>query len=130
MKRIFMLTTLGILLVMCLFSVALYMNIEQKMISYEYNNSNNLLQQIKFNIETVQGIIKDESVRTFFNSDVTNLMYMDKNMIDTSDYIERVNNITKDVVLDKFVYSVYLYNNKDKKVLPVINPSYTKIWNL
>jgi thymidylate kinase len=125
-----MLTTLGILLVMCLFSIALYMNIEQKMISYEYNNSNNLLQQIKFNIETVQGIIKDESVRTFFNSDVTNLMYMDKNMIDTSDYIERVNNITKDVVLDKFVYSVYLYNNKDKKVLPVINPSYTKIWNL
>lgn len=123
-----MLTTLGILLVMCLFSVALYMNIEQKMISYEYNNSNNLLQQIKFNIETVEGIIKAESVRTFFNSDVTNLMYMDKNIIDSADYIERVNNITKDVVIDKFVYSLYLYNNNHKKVLPVIkiNPPYTE----
>lgn len=126
MVRILVLTTLGILLILSFFAAALYYNLGKELTKNELNSATKLIKQIEFNFESIEDVITGLAVRTFFSSEVTNLMYLDQNKFDYVEYVEKSNNIVRDdvTIMERFIHSIYIYNNRQGKVLQVINTTY------
>jgi AraC-like DNA-binding protein len=119
------LVSTAIVLMICVFSIVLYLNVEKKLVQNEFENTSKILLQVKYNMDTVDSMIKNMCVRTFFDSDVSNIMYYSKNNIDYSDYLTRVYKISKSIsIMNRFVHSLYIYNSQNNKVIDIIKPTY------
>lgn len=113
LNRIYIWITTTILLVLLIFSVIVYKNVEKTVLQNEYQSNQKFLYQVKYNIDYMDEMIKNFCISAYFNNDIVSLMSGKE--IGFEDLVIKINRIKSSVVnYSSFVHSVYIYNNKNK----------------
>ncbi|MDR6551618.1 helix-turn-helix domain-containing protein [Paenibacillus qinlingensis] len=123
--RIFLWINCMILLILLPFSSLIYVNVEKNMFQSEYEGSQKLLSQMKYNIDYLDTMISKLTFSTYGNNDVKALMYL--NDEETYDHMNTINKLNATVVANyPFVQSVYVYNNHKKMYYSTFGELYHK----
>ncbi|MGO4499748.1 helix-turn-helix domain-containing protein [Paenibacillus sp. 2RAB27] len=123
--RIFLWINCMILLILLSFSSLIYVNVEKNVFQSEYEGSQKLLSQMKYNIDYLDTMISKLTFSTYGNNDVKALMYL--NDEETYDHMNTINKLNATVVANyPFVQSVYVYNNHKKLYYSTFGELYHK----
>ncbi|MFD0693608.1 AraC family transcriptional regulator [Paenibacillus sp. GCM10027628] len=108
--RIFIWITCITLLIISSFSALIYFNVENKVLNREYENSQKVLLQMKYNIDYLDSMIRNLTLSTYSNNDVKALMYLNES--ETFENLKILNNLNNTLVANNpFIQSIYIYNN-------------------
>ena len=111
--RIFLWITFITLVVVSSFSGLIYFNVEKNVFKSEYENSQKVLIQMKYNIDYLDTVIRNLTSSTYSNNDVKALMYL--NGEETFDTMKIISSLNNTIVLNNsFIQSIYIYNNNKK----------------
>lgn len=105
------------------FSGIIYFQIEKNLVEDEINNGKKILTQMKNNIMNIDNIVRSICLTNFYSDDIRSLMYLK----DEDSYVEiNVNQklIRSIITTNKFIQSVYIYNNNRKIYFSTTNPFY------
>jgi len=123
--RIFMWITCVILLIVLSFSALVYVNVERKVFKSEYENSQKVLSQIRYNIDFMDTTIRNLTLSTYSNNDVKALMYL--NDEETYENLSILNKLNASVVSNNpFLNSIYIYNNHKNVYYTTFGDMYRK----
>lgn len=123
--RIFLWINGIILLILLSFSSLIYVNVERNVFQSEYEGSQKVLSQMKYNIDYLDTMISKLTFSTYGNNDVKALMYL--NDEETYDHMNTINKLNATVVANyPFVQSVYVYNNHKKMYYSTFGDLYHK----
>lgn len=119
-KKIYLWTTIGMLLVLMVFSLASYFIVKNDIMDNERNTNTKILNQIKFNINYMDEMIVNLCFTTYYNSNITNLMQ--NNNIDYTDVLYDINTIKTSIInTNPYIKSVYIYNGQTKTYYTTYN---------
>lgn len=108
--RIFIWITCITVLIISTFSAIIYFKVENNVLTREYENSQKVLLQMKYNIDYLDIMIRNLTLSTYSNNDVKALMYLDED--ETYENLKIINNLNKTLVaVNPFIHSIYIYNN-------------------
>ena len=111
--RIFIWITSVMIISTIVFSTVIYLNVEKSVLGNEYDNSQKILNQMKFNIDFMDEMVKNLCLSTYYNEDVKSLMnYIDEETYDQMSIIVKLSNSV--VASNPYVHSIYIYNNRKK----------------
>ncbi|SFS50890.1 AraC family transcriptional regulator [Paenibacillus sp. BC26] len=111
--RIFLWIAGIILLIVVSFSALVYVNVEKKVFKSEYENSQKVLSQMKYNIDYLDTMIRNITLSTYGSNDVKALMYL--NDEETYEHLNVINKLNATIVANNpFIQSIYIYNNHKK----------------
>ncbi|TVX94921.1 helix-turn-helix domain-containing protein [Cohnella terricola] len=112
--RIFLWIACVILLIVCSFSALIYYSVERKVFQSEYENSQKILSQVKYNIDYLDSTIRNMALSTYGNNETKALMYLTED--ETYDHLSTINKLNATVIANNpFLHSIYIYN-KHKNV--------------
>lgn len=109
-KRIFIWITFTFIVLLFLFSIFSYINMEYIVMNNVYETNIDILSQVKYNVQLMDNTIKNFCKELFINPDVAELMYGDDS--DTFQSLAKMKNIELVLISNPFVESVYIYNGK------------------
>ncbi|OCT12936.1 hypothetical protein A8709_21670 [Paenibacillus pectinilyticus] len=123
--RIFLWINCIILLILLSFSSLIYVNVEKNVFQSEYEGSQKVLSQMKYNIDYLDTMIRKLTLSTYGNNDVKALMYL--NDEETYDHLNTINKLNATIVANyPFVQSIYIYNNHKKMYYSTFGDLYHK----
>lgn len=111
--RIFFWITSIMIISTIIFSTVIYLNVENTVLGNEYESSLKILNQMKFNIEFLDEMVKNICLSTYYNEDGRALM----NFIgeETYDQMSIINKFSNSIVASNpYIQSIYIYNNRKK----------------
>lgn len=123
-NSIFLWVTGTIVIVVTIFSVVVYFNFDKTIMNREYQNNMKILSQIKYNIDTMNDMVKGICLSTFRSSDTVAIMYNKEDDDNLIDFIQSMDKLKNVVQTNSFVKSIYIYNNKNKKYYSSYNSIY------
>ncbi|MFC3788902.1 helix-turn-helix domain-containing protein [Paenibacillus sp. GCM10012307] len=95
---------------MSLFSALIYYSVERKVFHSEYENSQKILSQMKYNIDYLDTTIRNLTLSTYGNNEVKALMYLKED--ETYDQLSTINKLNATIIANNpFLHSIYIYNN-------------------
>lgn len=113
--RIFLWITSVMMIFIIMFSALIYLNVEKTVLSNEYESSQKILNQMKYNINFLDQMVKNLCLSTYYNNDIKNLMnYAEEETYEQMNVINKLSNSV--VASNPYIQSIYVYNNR-KKVL-------------
>ncbi|QJD84606.1 helix-turn-helix domain-containing protein [Cohnella herbarum] len=108
--RIFLWIACVILLIVCSFSALIYYSVERKVFQGEYENSQKILSQMKYNIDYLDSTIRNLTLSTYSNNEIKALMYLKED--ETYDHLSTINKLNSTIIANNpFLHSIYIYNN-------------------
>ncbi|WP_239619121.1 helix-turn-helix domain-containing protein [Cohnella mopanensis] len=108
--RIFLWIACVILLIVCSFSALIYYSVERKVFKGEYENSQKILSQMKYNIDYLDSTIRNLTLSTYSNNEIKALMYLTED--ETYDHLNTINKLNATIIANNpFLHSIYIYNN-------------------
>jgi len=108
--RIFLWIACVILLIVCSFAALIYYNVERKVFQGEYENSQKILSQMKYNIDYLDSTIRSLTLSTYSNNEIKALMYLTDD--ETYDHLSTINKLNATIIANNpFLHSIYIYNN-------------------
>ncbi|MEK8128273.1 AraC family transcriptional regulator [Paenibacillus filicis] len=108
--RIFIWITCITMIIISSFSALIYFHVENKVLNREYENSQKVLLQMKYNIDYLDTMIRNLTLSTYSNNDVKALMYLNEK--ETFEHLKVLNNLNSTLVANNpFIQSIYIYNN-------------------
>ncbi|MEC0232403.1 helix-turn-helix domain-containing protein [Paenibacillus alba] len=123
--RIFLWINCIILLILLSFSSLIYVNVEKNVFQSEYEGSQKVLSQMKYNIDYLDTMIRKLTFSTYGSNDVKALMYL--NDEETYDHMNTINKLNATIVANyPFIQSVYVYNNHKKMYYSTFGDLYHK----
>lgn len=96
-----------------IFSGVIYLNVENTVRNGEYESNLKVLNQMKFNIEFLDKMVKNICLSTYYNEDGRTLM----NFIgeETYEQMNIINKFSNSIVASNpYIQSIYIYNNRKK----------------
>ncbi len=113
--RIFLWITSVMIIFIIMFSALIYLNVEKTVLSNEYESSQKILNQMKYNIDFLDQMVKNLCLSTYYNNDIKTLMnYTEEETYEQMNIINKLSNSI--VASNPYIQSIYVYNNR-KKVL-------------
>jgi AraC-type DNA-binding domain-containing proteins len=113
-KKIYVWITLGMFLILIMFSILSYYMVQDQILKNEYIANRNILNQMKFNINYMDNMIVNLCFSTYYNSSVRNLINNEN--IDFSEVVNNIDTIKTSIVnTNTFINSIYIYNGQIKK---------------
>ena len=116
LKKILLIVTLGLAVMITLFSAILYFFIESLVIRIESESNRNLMAQVQYNVRFIGQTIKNTCEHLYLNSDVAHIMNFGDSDRDFEEGMIRMNlvwNSVKDS--NPFIHSIFIYNNNTKR---------------
>lgn len=111
LNKIYLWVTLGMFLVLIVFSGISYYNVQNEILKNEYTANRKILNQIKFNINYMDDMLVSVCFSTYYNSNVRNLIN-NKN-IDFGEVAKEIETIKTSIVnTNPFIQSIYIYNGQ------------------
>ena len=111
--RIFLWITSLMIILTTVFSTVIYLNVEKTILDNEFETNQKILNQMKYNIDYMDEMVKNLCLSTYYDEDVISLMnYIDD---ETYEQMSIVNKLSNSVVAsNSYVHSIYIYNNRKK----------------
>jgi hypothetical protein len=118
--RIFLWVTSLMIILTTVFSTVIYLNVEKSILDNEYETNQKILNQMKYNIDYMDEMVKNLCLSTYYDEDVISLMnYSDD---ETYEQMSIVNKLSNSVVAsNSYVHSIYIYNNRKKAFYSTYN---------
>lgn len=110
--RIFLWMTSVMVTAIILLSSVIYMNAEKSVLNSEYESSQKILNQMKFNIDFMDNMVKNLCFSTYYSREVQSLMNFTGE--ETFDQIDIMGKLSSSVSSNPYVQSIYVYNNRKK----------------
>ncbi len=111
--RIFLWITSVMIILIIMFSAVIYLNVEKTVLNSEYESSQKILNQMKYNIDFLDQMVKNLCLSTYYNNDVKSLM--DFTEEETYEQMNIINKLSNSVVASNpYIQSIYIYNNRKK----------------
>lgn len=111
-RRMIQSITLGITLMITVFSVILYFFIESLLLRIENDSNKNLMTQVQYNIEFIGQTIKSTVEHLYLNNDVGYIMNFGESDSDFEEGMIRMNLVWKSIKdANPFIHSIFIYNN-------------------
>ncbi|WP_321024549.1 helix-turn-helix domain-containing protein [Eisenbergiella porci] len=111
LHQIVIVFTFTVTILLIAFSSGITYQIEKSYRESENANNENILLQIKYNLDYMQNIIRDMAQGYLFDDTVISLMYLPKE-IDVFELIQKMQRIDTFVKYSQYIYSISIYNNK------------------
>lgn len=111
--RIFLWITSVMIILIIMFSTVIYLKVENTVLSSEYESSQKILNQMKYNIDFLDQMVKNLCLSTYYNNDIKTLMsYNDEETYEQMNIINKLSNSV--VASNPYIQSIYVYNNRKK----------------
>lgn len=111
LNKIYLWVTLGMFLVLIVFSGISYYNVQNEILKNEYTANRKILNQIKFNINYMDDMLVSVCFSTYYNSNVRNLI--NNANIDFGEVTKEIETIKTSIVnTNPFIQSIYIYNGQ------------------
>ncbi|WP_313559259.1 AraC family transcriptional regulator [Ruminiclostridium cellobioparum] len=111
LNKIYLWVTLGMFLVLIVFSGISYYNVQNEILKNEYTANRKILNQIKFNINYMDDMLVSVCFSTYYNSNVRNLI--NNKDIDFGEVTKEIETIKTSIVnTNPFIQSIYIYNGQ------------------
>ncbi|EMS69034.1 AraC family transcriptional regulator [Ruminiclostridium cellobioparum] len=111
LNKIYLWVTLGMFLVLIVFSGISYYNVQNEILKNEYTANRKILNQIKFNINYMDDMLVSVCFSTYYNSNVRNLI--NNANIDFGEVTKEIETIKTSIVnTNPFIQSIYIYNRQ------------------
>lgn len=130
--KIFLWITSLMLVSTAVLSTVVYLNVESTVFGNEYETSQKILSQMKYNIDYMDEMVKNLCLSTYYNEDVKSLMNLSDD--ETFEQMSIINKLSNSVVAsNSFIHSIYVYNNRKKVYYSTYNtfryndPELTKV---
>jgi len=108
--------TAVISLIVIVFTITTYLIAHKIFMKNEYETSNKILNQLKFNIEFVDKTIKASSKSLFLNPGVSYVMNSSQGSIDMSELYSKLIGATSSVMLsNNYIHSICVYNSVNEQ---------------
>jgi AraC-like DNA-binding protein/methyl-accepting chemotaxis protein len=127
LSHIFLLITLSIMLAIGIFSSVIYYNATHIFQQKEYESSSKLLYQIKYNINQMDGAVKNLSTYLFFNNEIRSILYSKEQFSDMVELTVGINRLSGAIMSSNpFIHSISIYNNELDEYFYIGKPLYFK----
>lgn len=111
--RIFIWITSVMIILIIMFSALIYLNVEKTVLSSEYETSQKILNQMKYNIDFLDQMVKNLCLSTYYSNDIKTLMNFTEE--ETYEQMNIINKLSNSVVASNpYIQSIYVYNNGKK----------------
>lgn len=114
LSRIYLLIITAFLLLVTIFSLTVYFNLEKIVLKNEYKNNRNLLYQLKYNLNYMEEEVRNFCQYIYYHPDTKMIMYyksIDNEYPDIMKNMARLQDVTN---MTYFLKSTYVYNNYEK----------------
>lgn len=114
LSRIYLLIITAFLLLVTIFSLTVYFNLEKIVLKNEYKNNRNLLYQLKYNLNYMEEEVRNFCQYIYYHPDTKVIMYyksIDNEYPDIMKNMARLQDVTN---MTYFLKSTYVYNNYEK----------------
>lgn len=111
--RIYAWITTVMVFLTTLFSTVVYLKVENTVFSNEYDTNQKILNQMKFNIDYMDEMVKNVCLSSYYNDDVKSLMNLTDD--ETFEQMSIINKLSNSVVAsNSYIHSIDIYNNRKK----------------
>lgn len=111
LNKIYLWVTLGMFLVLVVFSGISYYTVQNEILKNEYTANKKILNQIKFNINYMDDMLVSLCFTTYYNSNVRNLI--NNQNIDFGEVAKEIETIKTSIInTNPFIHSIYIYNGQ------------------
>ncbi|MDQ6419360.1 helix-turn-helix domain-containing protein [Paenibacillus sp. LHD-117] len=112
--RIYLVILFMIFLMTAILSTTVYYNVQKRMYDSVSANSSKIVNQMKYNLEYLDEMMRNLTISTYNNYDVRSLMYLNDN--ESFDDMNVINKLNASVIpSNAFLHSIYIYNNNNNK---------------
>ncbi|OGO81600.1 MAG: hypothetical protein A2Y21_03815 [Clostridiales bacterium GWC2_40_7] len=125
LNRIYLLVIAALLLLVTVFSITIYYNIEKIVLKNESKNNKNLLYQLKYNIDYMEEVVSNFCQYIYYHPDTQVIMFY-KGIDNEYPYIMKNMARIQDIAnMTYFLKSIYVYNNYEKVFYSTDNGIFT-----
>lgn len=118
--RLFLWITSLMIISITVFSSVIYLNVEKTVLGNEVETSQKILNQMKYNIDYMDEMVKNLCLSTYYNDDVKSLMNLTED--ETYEQMSIINKLSNSVIASNpYVQSIYVYNNRKKSFYSTYN---------
>lgn len=113
LSRIYLWVATAIVVIVSIFSAIVYYNVDKMVMQNEYKTNRKILNQVRYNIEYMDDMIKNLCLATYLNSDTISMMFGENLSYD--ELAMKINKIRTSIVdVNPYIDSIYIYNNRVK----------------
>lgn len=110
LNRIYLWVSITFVVVIMIFSFIVYFSTEKTILKNEYESNKKILQQIKYNVDFMDEMVRNLSVSLYSDPEISTIMFSKE--VDIRELVLKINRLNSSVInTNSWLDSIYIYNS-------------------